>query len=671
MAQQVHHKYALANTLDVELPKVSHSQPESISPVTALATDTLEQNSAASPPQYAFSRTARKPQAWDTIRGGLGDLSFAIAPLCFLVFGCLVYSRREQPVDQHSNARLLEASKYVSVLNYIGATALLTCHKGPTLFPIVFAAIVARFLRSLAALKLEHGARVFTLEYLLHSRTVFSTISTPFELGTFHVLTPLLILLWALSPLGGQASLRVVYTGPLYTNTTHNFTSLAFVSPFTNEGAGSPSSEPLVPINSQFTAFISASAASKASAQDLYGNVKIPMYDILPGDSDWKAVPDTEDVIWSSLTGIPIYELPTSGASRFTMNTGYMTTACKVSGQAWNLKFIQSIYNLTGENGGWSGANFAIEVGLMDTFAPTYFVFRSLAFGAEYDNPKPLTVANCSVSMNYVEVQVGCNGSTCQPEAVRPSADPADHPSTTFAPALNSSQLTPLNGLGQRDEMYLSFWKNFINATDPSVGCDTTTCTTSGVEGYLANPDSPFSFSDNPIIWTVGDDLVSQRFAQLVNTYWINTIGPLIVSGNFTNLTQDSSSLLQNFNTDSSIGSIETEVDVIMCSKAWLAILLISSLVLMLSAIAAAVFTIFRRGPDILDRFSSLLRDNSYVLDPHHSSMEDSFEQSRRLGNVKVRLGDVQPNADIGYAAIALMNGNIPPQRLSPQRLYR
>lgn len=150
---------------------------------------------------------------------------------------------------------------------------------------------------------------------------------------------------------------------------------------------------------------------------------------------------------------------------------------------------------MKGAFGGWSGGNFAIEVGLMDRFAPTYFVFRSLALAGNVDEPKPLTVANCSANMNYVEVQVECNGSTCGSKAVRPSADPADHSLSNLNSPLNSSQWTPLNGLGQLETMYLSPWKNFINATNLSVGCDDTFCTTSDIEGYLADPGIPYSFN--------------------------------------------------------------------------------------------------------------------------------------------------------------------------------
>lgn len=142
---------------------------------------------------------------------------------------------------------------------------------------------------------------------------------------------------------------------------------------------GSASAEPLAPINAAFMTFLTSSAASKASSQDLFGNIKIPILDTLPGNSDWRNVPGTQDVVWSSLTGIPVYQPPTSGVSSFTMNTGYMTTDCVVSGEAWAHDYMQSISNLTGALGGWSGANFAIEVNNMDIFQPTYFIFRSLA----------------------------------------------------------------------------------------------------------------------------------------------------------------------------------------------------------------------------------------------------------------------------------------------------
>jgi len=48
------------------------------------------------------------------------------------------------------------------------------------------------------------------LEILLGSRSLPSTISTVFSLGTISLVEIGLVLLWMLSPIGGQASLRIL-----------------------------------------------------------------------------------------------------------------------------------------------------------------------------------------------------------------------------------------------------------------------------------------------------------------------------------------------------------------------------------------------------------------------------------------------------------------------------
>jgi hypothetical protein len=103
------------------------------------------------------------------------------------------------------------------------------------------------------------------------------------------------------------------------------------------------------------------------------------MYKKLQGTSDWRTVPNNGDIIWSFLTGIPIYQVPTVGVSHFTINTGYMRTSCKVSGEAVVPRTMQILSNLMELSGGWSGDNFAIEAGRRDQFVPASFVFHSLA----------------------------------------------------------------------------------------------------------------------------------------------------------------------------------------------------------------------------------------------------------------------------------------------------
>ncbi|KIX95849.1 uncharacterized protein Z520_08557 [Fonsecaea multimorphosa CBS 102226] len=595
-------------------------------------------------------RSARRLSSLSVLGQGLLDFLIAISCAYFIVFAALVYSRRNQPVDQQGNQDLLEAAKY-----------------SPTIFPILFSAVVAKFLRAIAAIKLESGTSVLALEYLLQSRSVFSAFMAPIALKTINVLTPFLCLLWALSPLGGQAGLRVISTQESFTNATQNFTYLAFVSEFSNEGVNSASAEPLIPINAIFTAALIGSAKSKDLAQDQFGNVKIPIYESLTAQdgSDWRIVPDSGDVEWSSLTGLPIHNLPSVGVSRFTMNTGYMVTSCNVSGHDWTPEDRQSLEQFRG----WSGANYALSPNRFDQYAITNFTFRSLDL---YGDSGPsvegeiLTVADCSVGMSYIEVQIECNGQTCQSVAARPSKNPASHQRDYSYTTLNVTEWTPINGLGQEDIMYDAFFPDFTNATNPTVGCDTSFCPPSAIEAYLADPANVLLQTATTKLWKLGDDVFSKRFTQLINTYWIDSIAPSAISGNFTVGGSDS----QLYNTDSTLGTITTSQIVVKCDFTWLAIMLVCSLVLFIIGLATVVLTAYRRGPDVLDKFSSLLRDNPYANIPHTSSMEDASTQSRRLGDLTVRLGDVRPEDDLGYVAIGVLDGHQVVQKLSTRRNY-
>ncbi|OAL30103.1 hypothetical protein AYO20_08906 [Fonsecaea nubica] len=598
------------------------------------------------------SRSARRLSSLSVVGEVLLDLLIAVSCAYFIVFAVLVYARRNQPVEQPGNRDLIEAAKYT-----------------PTIFPILFSAVVAKFLKAIAAVKLEHGTSVLTIEYLLQSRTVFSTFMAPITLKTINVLTPVLFLLWALSPLGGQAGLRVISTQESFSNATQNFTYLAFVSPFSNNGVGSASAEPLVPINAIFTAAIIGSAKTKTLAQDQFANVKVPVYESLsPEDgTDWRSVPESDDVEWSSLTGLPIHDLPSTGVSRFTMNTGYMLTSCNTSGHDWTEGYRQSLEEYIG----WSGANYALSPNRVDQFAITNFTFRSLdllAASGPAPEGKILTVANCIVGMSYVEVQIKCDGQTCHSVAVRPSPNPASHPLNYSHNALSVTDWTPINGLGQEDIKYTQFFPDFTNATNPTVGCDTVLCPPSAIEAYLADPANTVLQTSTTKLWELGDDIISKRFTQLINTYWIDSIAPAAVSGNFT-VAPKSNLLL--YNTDSTFGTVTTSQVVVKCEYAWLALMLLCSIVLFIIGVATVVLSARRRGPDILDRFSSLLRDNPYASTvPHISSMEDAVDQSKRLGDLMVRLGDVRPEEDVGYVAIGVLDGKQTVQKLSMKRNY-
>jgi len=140
--------------------------------------------------------------------------------------------------------------------------------QGPTVFAIVFAAIVGRFLKSTAATFLENGSSIGTIETLLGGRTVFNAVLLPLSLKFAHPLMPFLVLLWMLSPLGGQAALRVVNPVPFTKNTTSTVSYLDVEhSPPIIVGASSYQSYATA-VLSAFTAAMGSPGDSKNASQD-------------------------------------------------------------------------------------------------------------------------------------------------------------------------------------------------------------------------------------------------------------------------------------------------------------------------------------------------------------------------------------------------------------------
>jgi hypothetical protein len=73
--------------------------------------------------------------------------------------------------------------------------------QAPTLFPILFAALTSRALKSLAQWRIEHGApRVGHLDQLVGSTSITATFITQLKLRALNLLAIALVLTWALSP---------------------------------------------------------------------------------------------------------------------------------------------------------------------------------------------------------------------------------------------------------------------------------------------------------------------------------------------------------------------------------------------------------------------------------------------------------------------------------------
>lgn len=133
--------------------------------------------------------------------------------------------------------------------------------------------------------KLERGATVGSIQHLLGSRTLVSSVFTPIRLRTWSVVVPLLIVMWACNPLGGQLSLRSVSKA---TNVTAINTPFFYIDPMSEfdllalPGVSFSSLGRVIDIT--FSTALLTPASSKNGTQDVFGNIQIPMLEYLSLD---------------------------------------------------------------------------------------------------------------------------------------------------------------------------------------------------------------------------------------------------------------------------------------------------------------------------------------------------------------------------------------------------
>ncbi len=90
---------------------------------------------------------------------------------------------------------------------------LLTSYQAPTVFPILFATVVNRATKSFLSWRLERGEKLGFLALLANCTSVVNTVLAQCSLQIFSVAGCVIAVLWTLSPIASQASLRIMSLG--------------------------------------------------------------------------------------------------------------------------------------------------------------------------------------------------------------------------------------------------------------------------------------------------------------------------------------------------------------------------------------------------------------------------------------------------------------------------
>ncbi|KAI5791799.1 hypothetical protein DFH27DRAFT_655193 [Peziza echinospora] len=178
--------------IPMEIPMADLSEVASLQPKAETHSRTSTRQSA-----FASAKTLKRPPLFWII---IYSFTTLIPPIMFIAIGVAVMAL--DGTYYHSRYSALADKVYQALLVV------------PTAFPVIFAAFFSWTLRLIALRSVAKGTTLGTLEQLLGSSTFGGAILTHSSLRLIRFSTIALIFIWALSPLGGQASIRMFSIGP-------------------------------------------------------------------------------------------------------------------------------------------------------------------------------------------------------------------------------------------------------------------------------------------------------------------------------------------------------------------------------------------------------------------------------------------------------------------------
>ncbi|KAJ6260082.1 hypothetical protein Dda_5728 [Drechslerella dactyloides] len=549
---------------------------------------------------------------------------------------------------------------------------------GPTIFPIIFAAITGHFLRAIALRLAERGATLETLEQLTRSITISSTITTPYLLNSYNFLTGVLLCLWAVSPLGGQASLRILRTNYVEFQEVLNVT---YLDPFNQSSfveIGADVGLSLTETNNIYISSLLSSAGVKAGPVDSWNNIKIPLLESFETNTTatkngqgWYDVPMT-NVTYSSLLGNPIRNLTTNSTA--IIQSGYATINCPflelidvdkcdsgrttdcfnttdpiepewtfpahptVNDEAANVEYIVTGFNTT---------QTLINNTFYDRTTPMDLIVQSRGKGGN-------SVGHCVLSQTFVEAQVKCLSSSCRVSQMR---------------RLDASPKRPPLFVDAPEFILHNFFIWFARVAPPGHAAYSNPS-----QLYILYPENPLSVQNGWYdIATAGKEEFGLRLTQLMNTFLSSTYGGGLYLGSIP-IGPDGIKLFGNRTVGykTVLGTGTTLKHIYMVRRPWAGITLLASLLLLSMGMAAAVVGFCTLAPDVLTSLSALANESPWFDTIKEGTTLDGDDKAEALKKRLVRLGDVKRFDDVGYIALGTIDTEVSSVgRLSTDRVYR
>ncbi|KAJ8108731.1 hypothetical protein ONZ43_g6336 [Nemania bipapillata] len=363
------------------------------------------------------------------------DLTIAAIALLFVAFALWIRQIDGNAAEPGSiGVKLYEAAQYA-----------------PTLYPLLFAAIVGGSIKSIASWKIQtrQGMTIGQLEQCMGSQTISRAFTTQIKLRGLNLLGLSIVGLWSLSPVGSQASLRLI---SLEADLTSSQTPLKCMPTFIEYQYGNAEgiSEAITKIAGPTIASLLAGSLLGSRSQDLWGNIRLPVVEQIDNKqaTGWMTVAEPNNLTYSSLVGIPVSIIPSVGNTSFTLPGSYLSFSCPTFGPSQQYEYTNFTSSAApspgnGADSSWLSSNasdqyqMAISTPSFDTDLRVNVSRNARKF--VWESPSGVTYfrAECDLTTTYVDSNVTCSGvgsssssssgSVCSVSSVRRSVTTTRH----------------------------------------------------------------------------------------------------------------------------------------------------------------------------------------------------------------------------------------------------
>ncbi|OJJ07953.1 hypothetical protein ASPVEDRAFT_89187 [Aspergillus versicolor CBS 583.65] len=378
------------------------------------------------------------------------EIVLCLVALCFIALALGALCINNRPTGDRLGTVMEEAMKL-----------------GPTIYPIIFAALLSSSLKSIGRYCAQKSVRMSTLWALMNTNSTSDPIKHLYSMPLSLLVWGLLVL-WAMSPLGGQSAIRLLYKANL-TDITHpelrywDNGPLGSLFTYTGIMVGNDGSWPLS-MRDLYTASLMQSIQIKEGPVDQWTNVKIPRLEAgnesATTTDGWMPVGNTTKVEdFTSLFGMPIIglsEVKNKGDVHFSVETMYLELSCSPFRHVSAINYTSGLtirckdcfedgmtqwvraqkslglpadeYIPEGRNYDWGDWVPTTDHPVIDQNNPNNTLPRTIQFISTFLTSTSL--ATCQITQRPVEAYIECIDKSCAATKIRQST--TDHRNKNF-----------------------------------------------------------------------------------------------------------------------------------------------------------------------------------------------------------------------------------------------